>query len=165
MIKKNKPVFLCGFMGCGKSTIGKTLAKKLGREFVDLDSYIEKREGMTIPEIFAQKGEPYFRDLESEALRTLPATVGVVATGGGTLLRRENGDLAKSLGTSVFIDTPFALCYDRIKDDPHRPIAASSTREQLLERFEQRRPLYLENSEVTVDGTLTPIQIAQEILK
>ena len=54
MIKKNKPVYLCGFMGCGKSTVGKLLAKKLGKEFIDLDEYIEEREGMTIPEMFEQ---------------------------------------------------------------------------------------------------------------
>ncbi len=164
MIKKNRPVFLCGFMGCGKSTIGKILAKKLGREFIDLDDFIEKREGMTIPEIFAQKGEPFFREQETKALSELPQSVGVIATGGGTLLKKENGDLAKSLGTAVFIDAPFELCYERIKGDPHRPIAASSTREQLLERFEQRRPLYLKNSDFSVDGTQTPLQIVMEIL-
>lgn len=165
MIKKNKPVFLCGFMGCGKSTIGRLLAKKLGMGFIDLDDYIEQQEGMKIPEIFAQKGEAYFRERESRALTELPASAGVVATGGGTLLRKENGDLAKSLGTVVFIDAPFELCYGRIKDDPHRPIAASSTKEQLLERFEQRRPLYLGNSEFSVDGTAAPMQIVAEILK
>ena len=65
----------------------------------------------------------------------------------------------------VYIDAPFELCYDRIKDDPHRPIAVSSTREQLLERYEQRVPLYRENSDISVDGTGTPMMIAAEILK
>ena len=163
MIKKNKPVFLCGFMGCGKTTIGELLAKRLGTSFIDLDDNIEEQEGMTIPEIFAQKGEPYFRERESRALAELPVSAAVVATGGGTLLRRENGDLAKSLGTVVFIDTPFEVCYERIKDDPHRPIAASSTKEQLKDRFEQRRPLYTENSEFAVNGSAAPIQIVNEI--
>ena len=165
MIKKNRPVFLCGFMGCGKSTVGKLLAKKLGKEFIDLDEYIEQTEGMSIPDIFAQKGEPYFRALESRLLGELPPSAGVVATGGGTLLKKENGDLAKASGTVVYIDAPFELCYDRIKDDPHRPIAVSSTREQLFERYEQRVPLYRENSDISVDGTGTPMMIAAEILK
>lgn len=165
MIKKNRPVYLCGFMGCGKSTVGRLLAKRLGKEFIDLDDYIESREGMSIPDIFAQKGEGYFRQRESEALADLPSSTGVVATGGGTLLKKENGDLAKSLGTVVYIDAPFELCYERIKDDPHRPIAASSTKEQLSERYEQRKPLYLENSEFSVDGTGTPMMIVNEILK
>ena len=164
MIKKNRPVFLCGFMGCGKSTIGKLLAKKLGMGFIDLDDYIEQQEGMKIPEIFAQKGEAYFRERESQALRELPSATGVVATGGGTLLRKENGDLAKSLGTVIYIDTPFEVCYERIKDDPHRPIAASSTKEQLLERYEQRKPLYKENSDFSANGSAAPMQIVNEIL-
>jgi shikimate kinase len=152
-------------MGCGKSTVGRLLAKKLGKEFIDLDDYIEEREGMTIPEIFEQKGEPYFREKESEALADLPASAGVVATGGGTLLKKENGDKAKSLGTVVYIDAPFELCYERIKGDENRPIAYNSTEEQLRERYNQRKPLYIENSEFSVDGSGTPIQIASEILK
>ena len=165
MIKKNKPVYLCGFMGCGKTTIGRLLAKKLGKEFIDLDDYIEQREGMTIPEIFAQKGEPYFRQKESEALSDLPPSAGVVATGGGTLLSEVNGELARSLGTVVFIDCPFEVCYGRIKDDPHRPIAASSTKEQLKERYEQRKPLYQAHSDFAADGSGTPMMIVTEILK
>ena len=88
MIKKNRPVYLCGFMGCGKSTIGRLLAKKLGREFVDLDDYIVQREGMSIPQIFEQRGENYFREVEAVALSELSAAAGVVATGGGTLLKK-----------------------------------------------------------------------------
>jgi shikimate kinase len=165
MIKKNKPIYLCGFMGCGKSTVGKLLAKKLGKEFVDLDEYIEEREGLTIPEIFAQKGEPYFREKESEALADLPAAVGVVATGGGALLKKENGDLAKSLGTVVYIDAPFEICYERIKDDENRPIAHNSTKEQLAERYRGRAPLYAQNSDFSVDGSVAPMQIVNNILK
>ncbi len=165
MIKKNKPVYLCGFMGCGKSTVGKLLAKKLGKEFIDLDEYIEEREGMTIPEMFEQKGEAFFRERETAALSELPPSAGVVATGGGALLSEQNGTLARSLGTVVFIDCSFSICYDRIKDDPHRPIAASSTEQQLLERFEQRRPLYLAHSDITVDGSGAPLMIVSEILK
>lgn len=164
MIKKNKPVYLCGFMGSGKSTVGRLLAKKLGKEFIDLDDYIEEQEGMSIPEIFEKKGEPYFRQKESDALADLPNSAGVVATGGGTLLKKENGDRAKSLGTVVYIDTPFDLCYGRIKGDKNRPIAYSSTEQQLKERYEQRKPLYIENSEFSVDGTGTPMQIVNSIL-
>lgn len=164
MIKKNRPVYLCGFMGCGKSTIGRLLAKKLGREFVDLDDYIEQREGMSIPQIFEQRGEKYFREVESMALSELSAAVGVVATGGGTLLKKENGDRAKSVGTVVFIDAPFDICYERIKGDKNRPIAYNSTREQLLDRYEQRKPLYKENSDFSVNGNAAPMQIVSDIL-
>lgn len=159
-----RPVFLCGFMGCGKSTVGKLLAKKTGRGFVDLDVYIEELEQMTIPEIFDKKGEDFFRSCESAALADLGEAGGVIATGGGALLSRENGETANKAGTVVFIDTPFEICYDRIKGDKNRPIAYSSTKEQLLERYEYRRPLYTENSAVIVDGSGSPMEIVQRIL-
>ena len=162
---KNVPVYLCGFMGCGKSTVGKLLAKKLGTECLDLDDYIEKHEAMTIPVIFEQKGEAYFRAAETQALKDLAGECKVIATGGGALLSEENGALAKNAGLAVFIDTAFETCYARIKDDPHRPIAYNSTKEQLRERFDSRRPLYKAHSNCIVSGDLRPIEIADEIVK
>ncbi len=165
MIKKNRPVYLCGFMGCGKSTIGRQLAKKLGREFIDLDTYIEEREGMKISQIFEEKGEPYFRQKETEALSDIPSSVGVIATGGGALLTDENAEIARKLGTVVYIDVPFEICYDRIKGDKSRPIAFNSTKEELLERYNSRHTLYSKHSDISVDGSGTPLQIVTEILK
>ncbi len=162
---KNVPVYLCGFMGCGKSTVGKLLAKKLGTECLDLDDYIEKSEAMSIPDIFEQKGEAYFRAAETQALKDLAGECKVIATGGGALLSEENGALAKNAGLAVFIDTDFETCYARIKDDPHRPIAYNSTKEQLRERFDSRRPLYKAHSNCIVSGDLRPIEIADEIVK
>lgn len=160
-----KTIFLCGFMGCGKSTVGSLLAKKAGRAFVDMDTYIEKREGMSIPEIFEKKGEEYFRAAEKEALRELGESSAVVATGGGALLSDENAEIARTSGVVFYIDTPFDICYERIKDDSNRPIAFNSTRQQLLDRFEYRKPLYIKNSDHTADGSKTPIEIAAEIIK
>ena len=157
------PVFLCGFMGCGKSTVGRILARRLKCKCTDLDDYIEKQEGMSIPEIFEQKGEPYFREKETEALVAFRETGGVVATGGGALLSEKNGETAKNAGMVVFIDTDFNVCYSRIKDDPHRPIAASSTREQLKERFDDRRPKYMAHSHYAIAGGYPPIVIAVKI--
>ena len=158
-----KPIFLCGFMGCGKSTVGKILAKRLKCRCIDLDDYIEEQEGMTIPEIFEQKGESYFREKETEALAAFGDIGGVVATGGGALLSDKNGETAKNSGMAVFIDTDFDVCYDRIKDDPHRPIAASSTREQLKARFDDRKPKYQAHSHFTVPGGYPPLVIAVKI--
>ena len=157
------PIFLCGFMGCGKSTVGKILAGRLKCKCVDLDDYIEEREGMTIPDIFAQKGETYFREKETEALAAFGDMGGVVATGGGALLSDKNGETAMGAGMVVFIDTDFDTCYDRIKDDPHRPIAASSTREQLLARFDDRKPKYQAHSHFAVSGGYPPLVIAVKI--
>lgn len=158
-----RPIFLCGFMGCGKTTVGKILAKRLKCRCIDLDDYIEQQEGMTIPEIFEKKGEPYFRQLETEALAAFKDIGGVVATGGGALLSELNGETAMNAGMVVFIDTDFRTCYERIKDDPHRPIAASSTREQLKERFDDRKPKYEAHSHHQIGGGFPPQIIAARI--
>ncbi|WP_295211898.1 shikimate kinase [Ruminococcus sp.] len=160
-----RPIFLCGFMGCGKSTVGKILAKRMGCECIDLDKYIEDEAGMSIPEIFEKQGEAHFRQLETEALAAFADIGGVVATGGGALLSEENCEVAKRSGMVVFIDTYFATCYDRIKDDPNRPIAYNSTKEQLLERYNYRRPLYEAHSHYTISGGYPPLVIAAKIQK
>lgn len=160
-----RPIFLCGFMGCGKSTVGKILAKKMGCQCVDLDKYIEGTAGMSIPKIFDKYGEEHFRKLETEALAAFADIGGVVATGGGALLSEQNGEVAKKSGMVVFIDTYFNTCYERIKDDPNRPIAYNSTREQLSERFDYRRPLYLAHSHYAISGGYPPIVIAAKIQK
>ena len=144
------PIFLCGFMGCGKTTVGKILARMLKTECLDLDDHIEKKEGMTIPEIFEQKGEGYFRSAETQALKDLSSKLMVVATGGGALLSEENAAVAKAAGLVVFIDTPFEVC---------------STKEQLSERFSQRRPLYLAHSNCVISGELGAAEIAKQAEK
>ena len=159
-----KTIFLCGFMGCGKSTVGKLLANKSGRIFADMDDYIEDYEHKTISEIFAEKGEPHFRKIEAEAVVRLAGSGYVVACGGGAMVDAKNAENAKQGGTVVFIDTPFEVCYERIKDDKRRPIAVSSTREQLLERFEARKGAYLSAAEHVVDGSGSPLEIAESII-
>lgn len=160
-----KPIFLCGFMGCGKSTVGKLLAKRLGCEFYDLDDYIEKKSGMKIPEIFETYGESHFRELETAAIGDFCGKSGVIATGGGALLSEKNAQAANEYGVTVFIDTPFEICYHRIKDDPHRPIAYNSTKEQLFQRFSDRYPLYKAHSSIICSGSGTPEQVALRLLE
>ena len=87
---KMKAVYLCGFMGCGKSTIGRILAQKCGCALVDMDDYIVEREGMTIPQIFADKGEKYFRDTETAVIGELAEKNCIIACGGGAMLKKEN---------------------------------------------------------------------------
>ena len=158
-----KTVFLCGFMGCGKSTVGKVAAGMLGVQFVDLDEFIEQQQEMSIPVIFSKKGEEFFRDCETKAIKDFDGKGAVVATGGGALLREENAQAARAGGKVIFIDTDFETCYERIKDDPHRPIAYNSTKQQLKDRFEQRRPLYEAHSQFTIDGALSPAMMAKQI--
>lgn len=157
-------IFLCGFMGCGKTTAGKLAAKKLGCGYMDTDELIVKNEGMSIPEIFAQKGEPYFRKVEAETVKSLCGKNLVVSCGGGAMLNGETAAAAAENGIVVFLDVPFETCYERIKDDANRPIAVSSTKEQLLERFNQRYDVYSANSTVRVECTGTPMNNADAII-
>lgn len=164
MNNKKNTVFLCGFMGCGKSTVGKLLAKKLGCGFVDMDEYIVEKQGMSISQMFAEKGEDYFRNAETEAVKELSEKSGVIACGGGAMLRKVNADIANSAGTVVFIDVPFERCYARISGDKNRPIVANNTKEELGLIFEGRAPVYKENSALTADGSGSPEEIAERII-
>ena len=144
-----KSVYLCGFMGCGKTHIGKLLAKALGRPFVDLDSYIVQKEKRSIPEIFSEAGEPYFRKKEAECIRELSDGY-VVATGGGALINPETAEYANKSGIVVFLDAAFGVCYSRIKNDTNRPLVVSNTKEQLRELYNKRRAVYRRHAEYTV---------------
>lgn len=157
-------IFLCGFMGCGKSTIGQILAKKSGCGFCDTDELIVKNQGMTIPEIFSQKGEPYFREVEAETVKSLCGKNMVVACGGGAM---QNSNTAKAVrengGTIVYLNVPFEDCYDRIKGDTNRPIVMNNTKEQLEEIYNARRDIYMKNSTAMVEAVGSPNEIARTI--
>lgn len=158
-------VFLCGFMGCGKSTIGVTLSKYIGCTFCDMDNMIVKREKLSIPEIFKKRGEDYFRQTESKLIEELSGYKGVVSCGGGTMLNEKNAEIAKKNGTVVFIDLPFETCYERISGDSNRPIAVSKTKEQLKELFDERYDKYVKNSNFSVDASGSPMETAKLIIK
>lgn len=157
-------VYLCGFMGCGKSHIGRQLAHALGREYVDLDRVIVEREGMTIPEIFDKSGEPYFRQLEAKYIQELKSGY-VVATGGGALINDNTAEFAKKSGLSVYINASFDTCYNRIKGDANRPLVVNNTKEQLKEIYDKRAPIYRRNSMVMVNGCAKDYIIVDEIAK
>lgn len=157
-----KSIYLCGFMGCGKTHVGKLLAKKLDLSFIDLDEYIVSKEKRSIPMIFEQDGESYFRKLESEALVFLNSGY-VVATGGGALISKENAACAKENGIPVFIDTDFSLCYKRIRHDTNRPLVQKNTREQLESLFNTRREIYKRHSVYAVNGNDKDSSIVEQI--
>lgn len=159
-----KSIFLCGFMGCGKSHTGKLLSKRLGLPFVDLDDYIVKKENRTIPEIFEQSGEPYFRELEGKCLKELSEGC-IVATGGGTLINADTAAYANTQGITVFLDARFPVCYGRIKDDKNRPLVVNNTREQLYRIYLKRRKIYKSQSKITVKAEGTGIDIANSVIE
>lgn len=157
-------VCLCGFMGCGKSHIGREVAADMGRKFIDLDKYIVSMEGMSIPEIFDKFGEPHFRELEAKYIRDL-AGGNIIATGGGALINDETAKFARECGISVYINTSFKLCYRRIKGDKNRPLVVNNTLEQLKELYEKRAVIYKRNSTYMVNGNTKDYIIAEEIEK
>lgn len=151
-------------MGCGKTTAGKLLAEKLGCGFYDMDDYIIEKEKMEIPRIFAEKGEKYFREAETEAVRELAGKSGIIACGGGAMLKKENAAIASAAGTVVYIDVPFETCYSRISGDRNRPIVMNNTKEELEIIYNGRAALYSENSSVTVSGNGSVMEIADRII-
>lgn len=156
-------VFLCGFMGCGKTTVGKIAAKKLGCTFCDTDDMIVEDQKMSIPDIFAQKGEPYFRKVEAEIVKSMCGKPAVVACGGGAMLNPDTAAAAAESGAVIFLDVDFETCYERICDDKNRPIAASSSKEELRKRFNARRDIYLRHSTIQLDSSGSPMETADKI--
>ena len=130
-------VILCGYMGSGKSTVGKALAAERGMEFLDTDAMIEEGEGCTIREIFENRGEAAFRDLETKYLEKLSVTAvnTVIATGGGMVLRSENRELMKKTGLVVWLKAGEETTFDRVKNDTGRPLLDSAGEEELKKKI------------------------------
>ncbi len=160
----NASVYLCGFMGCGKSHIGRLVAAELGREFLDMDRYIVEHEKMSIPQIFEKFGEPHFRQLEAKYIRQLSGGY-IVATGGGALINEHTAQFARESGLSVYINTSFENCYERIKNDSNRPLVVNNTPEQLRQIYDARAEIYRRNSMAMVNGNAKDTVICGEIVK
>jgi shikimate kinase len=151
---KKENIVLIGFMGCGKSTIGRKLANAIGYEFLDTDELIEQKTGRKISDIFASDGEEVFRQMETDLLQELSETVTgkVLATGGGMPMREENRALMRQVGTVVFLEASIKTILERLANDTTRPLAAGKDREKRLRPlYEKRYPLYREAAEVVVD--------------
>jgi shikimate kinase len=138
-------LFLAGFMGSGKTTVGRLLAIELGWEFIDLDAVIEAAEAMPISQIFAQRGEAAFRQIEHEALReqTRAAERGkprLVALGGGTYAQERNRILLEPMITVVWLDAPLDVLLARVATQDNRPLARDQA--QFAELYQARRSSY-----------------------
>jgi shikimate kinase len=151
-------------MGAGKSTIGRHLAKKLGWKFIDLDEEIERREHRSIPEIFQEHGEPYFRRLEQECLKRLSSSQkAVIALGGGAFIDPENREVAEKTGLTVWLRASFAQLAGRVKIDGRRPKFVD--KEQAERLYLTREPFYsLAKIHVATDHG-TPDSAADEIIE
>ena len=161
---ERKKIFLVGFMGSGKSTVGRILAKRLKVPFVDIDEEIEIREGLTIPQIFSLKGEGYFRNLEVEVLKdiTLSLPSFVAATGGGLGANPEAMEFMKRHGVVVWLDIPFETFLRRTAKDTNRPLLKRSV-EELRELFDRRKKVYA-LADIRVESQRSVEQTVQKIL-
>lgn len=138
-----KKVYLVGYMGCGKSAIGKRLSFATKMPYYDMDTEIVKKMGMTIPEIFEKYGEEHFRQIETDFLRNFRDEYCIIATGGGVPMRKENREIMRRTGIVFFLNAPFRDIWRRIASDRNRPIVQRSTRGDLEKLFNERKPHYL----------------------
>ncbi len=144
---------LCGFMGCGKSTVGRELVAQTGLSFLDMDDYIVEKAGLPVEEIFSRHGEPYFRMLESQACKELAQTGGqVIATGGGALTFPENAAVLRTNGLIILLDVALPVLYARLDRDPTpRPVLQAARKSGNLEALHaERMRLYRQAASLTV---------------
>lgn len=151
---EQKNIILIGYMGSGKSTIGEKTARSLGIEFLDTDMLIEEQEGMTISELFAQKGEAYFRQKETEIIKMLRKKERriVLATGGGLPMKEENQGLLKELGVVVYLKAGVDTLVERLKEDTTRPLLREGDlRKKIETMLEIRNPVYEKVADVVLE--------------
>lgn len=148
-----KNYILIGFMGAGKTTVGKILAKEKGMDFVDTDERIVSEQKKNIPDIFAEDGEVHFRDLETDLLKRMQEDTvhAVISAGGGMPVRPENRELLRSLGCVVFLSVEKQTILERVQSDGSRPMLNGNDLEARVEQLmRERESLYRQTAHVTV---------------
>lgn len=164
----NYNIMLIGFMGTGKTTISRELSKSMNIREVDMDSYIVKREGMSINDIFDNKGEEYFRNVETECLKEIQKEKGrIVSCGGGAVLKDENVKCMKDGGVIVLLTATPETVYNRVKNGKERPILNGHMNVGYIsELMEKRKQRYLDVADIKIvtDGK-TPVNICNEIVQ
>ena len=159
-------IVLCGFMGCGKTSVGKRAAKLMNRKFCDLDQYIERKEGLKVSQIFERFGEAGFREREAAAVREIAEKTNmVVACGGGTVLFPDNVQAFHAgKGTILYLDVPLPALQERLKGDRKRPLLQKPNRRKVIaELYEQRCPLYQASADLTVEAGAPACVVAKRI--
>ena len=163
-----KNLFLIGFMGAGKTSVSAGLGRMLGREVVEMDERIAAQEGMSIPELFAQKGEPYFRACETSLLKSFAqGAPRIVSCGGGVPLREENVAAMRESGTVVLLTASPEVILERVKDSDERPLLQGHKDVPYIAALmEQRRPRYEAAADITVDTSRLNIEeVCRQVLR
>lgn len=153
MSKKNN-IILIGFMGCGKSSVGIRLSFALRKTMIDTDKLIEKKQGVSITQIFAEKGEPAFRQMETDCLKQLieESDNQIISTGGGLPMKEENHRLLKELGRVYYLRVTKEAVYERLKGDTTRPLLqGDNPKGKIEELLTKRDPLYETCADYIID--------------
>ena len=166
-----KNIYFIGLMGAGKTTVGKILAKQLGKTFYDADHEIEKRTGVKIPVIFDLEGEEGFRRRETAVIKELTMLDNIIlATGGGAVIAQENRDCLKGNGNVIYLRAKPSDLWHRMRHDKQRPLLQNvDIRAKLEQLYKERHPLYMDTATIIVDTGNQPAavvvnQIEQSLL-
>jgi shikimate kinase len=156
---KTNNIYFIGLMGAGKTTIGKILAKQLGKTFYDTDHEIEKRTGVKIPVIFDLEGETGFRKRETAVIQDIAKLNNIVmATGGGAVIAEENRKLLQATGTVIYLRANVNELWHRTRNDKHRPLLQKvDIRAKLEQLYTERNPLYTQTATLIFDTGNQPV--------
>jgi shikimate kinase len=161
-----KNIYLVGFMGTGKTVVGKLLAERLDKEFIEMDEVVQERQGKEIVDIFAQEGEGVFRKLESELLRELSTACDlVISCGGGLICNEDNLELLKKSGTVFSLMASAATVYERTKKYTHRPLLNVDKPLDKIEKLLAARAPYYSQAHHSIDtDAISPDEAADKII-
>jgi shikimate kinase len=162
-MKNFAPIFLVGFMGAGKTTVGRALARQLDFAFIDLDEMTERREGKSVREIFSESGEAEFRRQETATIQGCrDYRNAIIALGGGAYVSETNREILREMGKTVWLDCPIEICLARIGGDESRPLLGDEREMNAL--LETRLPAYSLADFAVRTGARSPEEIAREIV-
>ncbi|MDM5338924.1 shikimate kinase [Fictibacillus enclensis] len=158
-----KPIFLTGFMGSGKTTVGSLLGEELNLPVIDTDRLIEETYGKTVAEIFAEGGEAVFRSYEAAILAELPKEDAVITTGGGLAVSAENRKFMMENGFVIFLSCSLETIFERLKEDTSRPLFNQEKKKEMQKLYESRLPIYRDCHWALETGGCHPEEAAERI--
>lgn len=151
-------------MGAGKTTIGKKLGERLQADVIDTDQHIEHNLGQKISEIFSQQGEAYFRELETNALKTLPTENIIITTGGGIVTKDTNVEWMKEYGTIVYLHTEFLNLMKRLEGDSTRPLLQQKSLDDIKKIYDERLPQYNKADIIIQTCNKSVLEVVDEVV-